>query len=252
MGDSTYTGVHGLMYVDSVATAYAEFSVKISRGIASHKRGGKHSDIKLAGKIDVTGSINRIQINAEMLGKLLNSTTLSGAADDLHAGLTLDGSDHITAMTDTDADESKIRLTVITSAITTGGRAVLRGLDVNGNALTESITIPTLTVGQYVTSVNVFSTLYDITLFDVDSTGSGQLKVDGVAGASSYVVGTADYFTLKGEVNDGTNHIYIEMANCFLTDGEFKFGDADTVVEDNLSFTMKDPDADLSIICSAI
>lgn len=252
MGDSTYTGVHGLMYVDTVAVAYAEFSVKISRGVASHKRGGKHSDIKMSGKIDVTGTINRIQINADFLGKLLNTTALSGQAQTLHAGLTCGGTDTITAMSDTDADESKIRLTVATSAITTAGKAVLRGLDVNGNPLTEQIAITTLTVGQYVTSQNVFSTLYDITLFDVDSTGGGTLVVTSLAASASYTVGAADYFTLKGEVNDGTNHIYVNMANCFLTEGEFKFSDADEIVEENLSFTMKDPDADLSIVNAAV
>lgn len=252
MGDSTYTGVHGLMYVDSAPVAYAEFSVKISRGVASHKRGGKHSDIKLAGKLDVTGTINRIKINADFLGKMLNTTSLTGQAKTLHSGLTCGGSNTITAMTTTDADESKIRFTVATANITSAGKAVLRGLDVNGNPLTEQIDIPTLTVGQYVTSQNVFSTLYDVTLFDVDSTGGGTLVVTSVAGAASYTVGTPDYFTLKGELNDGTNHMYISMANCFITEGEFKFSDADEIVEENISFTMKDPDADLSIVNAAV
>ena len=94
-----YTGIHGTLSVGGSEIAFAEFSVKISRGVASHPRAGKYSDLKRSGKLDITGTIKRIQSDAVMLGRLLNTTALTGTAGTMHAGLTLDGSDTTYAIT---------------------------------------------------------------------------------------------------------------------------------------------------------
>lgn len=41
--------------------------------------------------------------------------------------------------------------------------------------------------------------------------------------------------------------VVIALTHCFLTSAEFKFTDADEIVMDNVTFTVTDPDADVTI-----
>ena len=242
-----YTGIHGTLSVGGSEIAFAEFSVKISRGVASHPRAGKYSDLKRSGKLDITGTIKRIQSDATMLGRLLTTAAVTGTAGTLHAGLTLDGNDAMTEMTSADAQDSRVRLTVAGHAITTAGTAVLIGTDINGAAQTETLTLTTLGIGEYVTSTKVYGTVTDVALFTVDSTSNGTLVVASIAGSSTYTVGAGATFNLIGTVTNGSNTIVVTCNNAFLTDGEFTIGDADTILSEPLSFTVQDPDDDFIV-----
>jgi len=250
MTQDAYTGVHGTVVYAGSTIAVAEFDVKIKRGVASHARSGKWSDYKLPGKIDVTGSIKRILTDGELLAALLNATPATGAAEVLHTGLTCpgSGSENIADMTDTSiASASRIKLTATEGAVTGAGTAILIGTDANGNTLTEPLNIPLLDENSYVISSRTFKTLTHVALKDVTMGTGGTLAVASIPGSSTVTVGEPKLFDLIGRVDDGSNHVYITMNNCFFTDGEFKFADADSILEDPLSFTMRDPDADLTI-----
>lgn len=250
MTQDAYTGVHGTVSYAGSTIAVAEFDVKIKRGVASHARSGKWSDYKLPGKIDVTGSMKRILTDGELLAALLNATPATGAAEALHAGLTCpgDGSENITDMTDTSiASASRITLTAIGGPVTGAGTAILIGTDANGNDLTEPVAVTTLAENSYVVSSRTFKTLTHVALKNVAMGVGDTLKVASITGSASVTVGEPKVFNLIGKVDDGSNHVYITMNNCFFTDGEFKFTDADGILEDPLSFTMRDPDADLTI-----
>jgi len=241
--------VHGSLSYAGSPIAVAEFDVKIKRGVASHARSGKWSDYKVPGKVDVTGSLKRILVDGQLLAALLNATPTTGAAETLHAGLTAPGAatESITDMTDTAiASASRIQITALTAAVTATGTAILIGTDAAGVAKTEIVTIPALGINATVNSSGTFLTLTHVVLKDIVQEG-GTLSVASITGTSAVVVGEPKIFALIGKVDDGSNHVYITMNNCFFTDGEFKFADADGVLEDPLSFTMRDPDADLTI-----
>jgi hypothetical protein len=243
-----YTGIHGTLSVGGSEIAFAEFSVKISRGVASHPRAGKYSDLKRSGKLDITGTIKRIQSDAVMLGRLLNTTALTGTAGTMHAGLTLDGSDTTYAITTTDAQDSRVRLTVTDYAVTTAGTVTLIGTDINGNNQTETIAITTLAATSYVTSGKVWGTITHATVVDVNSTSGGVLAVASLAGSTNYAVGVSSVFDIIGVVEDSDgNSITITASNCFLTDGELVISDADTILSEPVSWTMQDPDSDFKI-----
>lgn len=251
MTDKEYTGVHGVFLKDSVPFAVAEFDVKIKRGVASHARSGKWSDIKKPGKIDVTGSIKRIMVNAELLKALITATPATGAAETLHAGLTApgSGSENITDMTDTIiASASIIKIKALGGPVTTAGTAILIGTDANGNAISEVVTITALAENSYVLSTRTFKTLTHVALKDVAMGAGDTLEVSSITGSSTATVGAPLIFDAVGKVQDGSDSVAIEMDDCFLTDGEFKFSDADSMLEDSMSFTMTDPDAGLRII----
>lgn len=251
MADKEYTGVHGVLLKDSVPFAVAEFSVKIKRGVASHARSGKWSDIKKPGKIDVTGSITRIMINADMLKSLLTDTPATGAAETLHAGLTCpgSGSESITDMTDTSiASASRIQLKALGGPVTGAGTAVLIGTDANANEISEVVAVTTLAENSTITSKRTFKTLTHVALKEVAMGAGDTLEVTSITGTSTATVGSPEFWDAVGKVEDGADLISIEMDDCFLTDGEFKFSDADSMVEEPLSFTMTDPDAGLRVI----
>jgi len=79
-----YTGFHGTLSVDAGPTAIAEFSLKIDRSEATHARSGKHSDFKVPGKVNATGTITRMMITKDFLDDVLDASTLTlvGAVDD--------------------------------------------------------------------------------------------------------------------------------------------------------------------------
>lgn len=244
-----YTGTEGVLEIADSPIAVAEFTLKVTRGVASHGRSGKHSDLKLPGKVDVTGTIKRIMIDGTMLGKVVGDTEETGEAAALHAGLAIPGAgaELVTDMTATDSKSSLIKFTALTSAVTAVGKAILYGTDINDNKLTEVVTIPKLGINETTTGKKIFKTLTHVVTFDYVQTAGSTMKVDAVVGASGIVVGEAKIFKIKGKATSGSNHVYVTADNCFLTDGEFAFSDADTIMSDTLSFTMKDPDADLKV-----
>jgi hypothetical protein len=56
---------------------------------------------------------------------------------------------------------------------------------------------------------------------------------------------------LVGAVTSGSDSITVTANNCIITSGEFKFTDADEIVSDPMTFSMGDPDADLTIALGA-
>jgi len=85
-----YTGYHGGVTIGS-AFAVAEFSLKIDRSEATHARSGKHSDFKVPGKINATGTITRMMIDKTMLDHALDGDTFT------IVGAVTSGVDSITA-----------------------------------------------------------------------------------------------------------------------------------------------------------
>ena len=132
------TGKAGVVEIDDVPVAVADFSIKFERGVASYARVGKYGDFNVSGKLKVTGVLKRMMIN----GKLL---------------------------------------------------AMVAGEDVDGTWA---------------------------------------------------AIGKAKDFKLEG-ILDTTGH-QITLAHCFFTGGNFAFTDADSIVDEELPFIVRDPDVDVS------
>jgi hypothetical protein len=68
-----YTGFHGTLTLGAVPiVVLAEFSVKVGRSEATHPRSGEESDISVPGKLSASGTIQRIQDDAELLQHVLD------------------------------------------------------------------------------------------------------------------------------------------------------------------------------------
>jgi hypothetical protein len=245
----SYTGVDGVVLINDTVVADVLFSVRINRSVAEAERSGKHSKLKVPGDVDVTGTIDEIVTDGELIGMAIGNTTTTGTAVALHAGLELPGAgaESVTDMTATACTTpSRVRLTALTAAVTTAGVAVLHGTGAGGDLHSEAIEVTALAINEYVTSRTKFLTVTHVTLIGGVQAG-GTIKVDSVAGSASIVVGPADVFSLVGSVVKGENNVTMSLDNCFLTSGELTFGSANSIVRNPAAFTMQDPDADLSL-----
>jgi hypothetical protein len=248
MTQDAYTGVQGVVSYAGAPIAIAECDITITRGVAVHPRSGKWSDYKLPGKADVTGTLKRIQVDGLWLAALLNATPTTGTATLLEAAAIFTAG---TAYPINDAvvvTPSRIRITLSVDSITTGGTATIYGTDANDVAISEVIVIANgSAAGTTWTSTKVFKTCTYWLPVGIASTGGGKFAFNSIAGDATVDLGEPKTWDFAGSVVDGTNNIYVNMLDCFFTSGKFHFSDANAMLSDEMAFTMKDPDAGLTV-----
>lgn len=241
-----YTGVHGVVTKGGVAIADVMFDMSWSRDEITVPRSGAYSDKNYPGKVKVKCKIKRSMVDASLAGASLNDTPITGTSETLlTASHVLDASDWYEDMEDdTIASPSRIRYTLQTKAITTGGTITIIGEDADGNAMEEIITVSTASIGETWTTTKVFKKVYGHTIRGIDSADDlGTFKVESITGNSHYTVGEPLIFDLVGKVekSDGSK-IQITMPDCWIKNGGLKFEDAGKVVEEDLDVVMRDPD----------
>lgn len=246
VGDfAEYTDIDGAITIDGVVLANVQYDVKWKRETVKVPRAGARSDKNLPGKLTVTTKLKKVLIHddaAKVLGYSLNDAPISGAAEELKTGVALDA-DGYTAMSDTEiAAASRIRATVATSAITTGGTLVIVGEDAAGNSIQESVTVGTLGVGEYATGTKLFKKVLGIIVYDIRSTGGGTLTIASITGASSFTVGDPKIFDLVGRVEKGAKSIQITQPDCWFANGGLAWTEGGKPIDVDLDVEMYDPD----------
>lgn len=244
-----YTSVNGAVLVNSVPMATVDFMLKVDRGAAESNRTGKYGKLKLPGEIDADIEITQILKNTTMMAKALGKTVLTGAAATLHAGLTAPGAgnESITDMTVTDAGSSLIKLTALTAAVTAGGVAYLIGTDINDQAQTDRVVIPTLGINETVTSNLVFKTLAQVVLVGGVQEG-GTIKVESVVGVEAIVISEPDTFDLVGMVEKDGKYFRMVALDCWINSADFAWSDPNTVIQQKLGVTITDIDEGLTLV----
>jgi hypothetical protein len=243
-----YTGAMGTLTVGGVALADVTYDVKWDRSTVSHTRGGKYSDINIPGKITVKTKIKKALVYADAektLGYSLNNVPISGTAETLLATSTvLDGSDFYEDMTDdTIATLSRIRYTLATKAITTGGTITLTGEDGDGNAITEIIEVGSAAIGDTWTTTKLFKKVYGHTIRAIDSTDDlGTFVVASITGNATYTVGDPKIFDLIGTLTKGSTTIVITQPDCWFKTGGIAWEDAGKIIDVDADVEMRDPD----------
>jgi len=249
MAQDCYTGAQGTITYAGSTLAALECDITVSRGVASSgPRMGKQSAYKVGGVLDMTGTIKRIQVDGELLAALMTGAPTTGTAETLkdHVAVAADGA---TSMDDTTiATASRIRATVETSAITTGGTLDIVGEDANGVRKTEVLTFGGAEgIGEYETTLGTFKKVYYAYVTGIRSTGVGTIVITSITGDASADVGEPKYWNLVVTMADGSNNVIITANNCFFTGGSLKAAGADKQLLDEMTFTMRDPDTDLTI-----
>lgn len=243
-----YTGMYGVVSLDGVPLADVQYDVKWERATVSHSRGGKHSDINIPGKLTVTTKITKALVYADaakVIGYSLTDTPITGTAETLlSASHVLDGTDNYEDMTDdTIATLSRIRYTLATKAITTGGTITLIGEDADGNAISEVIEVAASPIGTTWTTTKLFKKLYGHTIRAIDSTDDlGTFTVASIAGNSTYTVGDPKIFDLVGSLPKGSTNIVVTQPDCWFKNGGINWEDSGKIIDVEADVEMRDPD----------
>jgi len=248
MTQDTYTGVQGVVTYADAPLADAMFEFTVTRGLASGTRSGKWSDLNKPGKISVSGKINRIQRNADLIQAALNAVPTTGTAIELEGAIVFVSG---TALPINDAPPttpSRVTVTLSLFPLTTGGTITLYGTDVNSNPISEVIAMVNGSVaGTVWTSKHVFKTCTYALPVGIASSGGGKLAFTAIIGDSTVNVGSPKEFNLIGYVADGSNNITVTLSNCFFTGAKFSFTDSSAQTRDDLPFAVTDPDADVIV-----
>jgi len=242
-----YTGAQATFSYNGGVIAAGEVDIKKTRAVASSgPRLGKYGQFKMGGAFDFTGSVKRIQIDGELLVALMTDTPTTGTAETLKSGRVLTADGWVDNTDTVIATPSRIRLTVATAAVTTAGVITIVGEDANGNGITEEVSVGLLGIGEYATSKKAFKQAYGTYNHGVIS-ATGTITVASIVGDSTAGVGAPLYWDMIARVDSGSANIVITALNCFFTSGGFKHTGPDAQGKDEMTFTMQDVDADLTV-----
>jgi len=223
-GPTKLTGVNGVVSVNTVEVAVADFKMDIKRGTATQKRCGKYSDRKIAGKVEVSGSLTNLDIMGDHIGRLLNTGTAAMTKTVINA------CDLATAWTaligTTVADETTIIKEGTTSmkVSSTGAGSendtvvitTLAAKDLTGHQIIDfwirwPVTGAVLKVGFGETAIT--DNEHTITILTADVWQHEYWDISAIATASKDVVDNFG-FTLLGTTNTGDG--YIDAINAYL------------------------------------
>ena len=70
-----YTGSDGEIQIGGSPTTLVDFSIDMSVGVINSATIGKRSDMKYAGKFDVTGSITQVLVTGDLMAMLIGDTS---------------------------------------------------------------------------------------------------------------------------------------------------------------------------------
>lgn len=243
------TGANCSILVGGSVWAAADFEFKQTRSAASHARTGYISDVSYPGKYKPGITCKNVMRSSYYLGQTIAATAITGTAGTIKTGVTLTADGYTASTTPAIATPSRISLTVQTAAVTTAGYVTVMGTGSNGALLEEDIYVGTLGVGVAAIGQKLFSTVVGVYVTGVRST-TGTLTVASVAGASYYVPTTAapGLFTLLMQgIDDLGNFVKVQATGCWISSSVYKSGDSGTVVEDNITFEITDPDNGIQI-----
>jgi len=84
--------------------------------------------------------------------------------------------------------------------------------------------------------------------FTINSASNPVIIIDDLNSHLGVRLGVGSEFTIYGDAVDASsNRVKVTAANCFITGGTLKIGDADAFIDGPIEFTMADPDTDLTL-----
>jgi len=254
-----YTGSDGEIQIGGTPTTLVNFNIDVSVGVINSARIGKVSDMKYAGKKNVSGTITQVLVTGDLLAMLLGGTPVESTLETLLAATSLTGSRAEETITTSPANP-----TTVTATLTVGdddsaaGSIVIHGTDASDVYVTEVLPFTAMLstdAPQVVRGTQAFKTT-DFVDIEADLDGyvavHSTLGLQGVAGTKTVQPGTSTLFNIIGKVEDANGKSFQMTANnCFFTAGSFPIGDAETLVETDLPFVMRDADNDLTLVWSS-
>ncbi len=282
------TGAHGIVSVNEVEIVVADFTMSLKRGVAVQPRVGKYSDRKIAGKLDLTGSLTNIDIIGDHINRLLSSTV------NVETKTVLNNMNTYTDFTSSDPTNTVVSQESTTIKEGTGALKITCTTSLSTNdTVTDTIAatdisthhyidfwIRSTIAGQVITfgfgeaaytentkAITILAAdtwqheYYDISAiaaasrnavtkigFTINSASNPVIIIDDLNSHLGVRIGAGAVVTIYGDAIDASsNRVKVNAANCMITDGSINFSDASAFVSGPISFTMQDPDTDLTL-----
>lgn len=241
-----YTDAHGTVKVGGSVLADVECDFTWERNTNEREVAGKRGPMSYPGgityKLTVKKALARDDIPTTLAASLTD-TPVSGTADVVKTATVFGAANAWTAAAVTLTTPSIVRFTLGTAVVTTAGYVTLFGEDAGGNVIEESVYFPTtLLVGQTVDTNQFFKKTYGWVNQGVVSTGSGTIKLDGVAAAASWKIGDPDIFDMEIYLTNGAHVFKAEIPDCWFTNGGISWTTGGKVIESELNVAIRDFD----------
>jgi hypothetical protein len=254
-----YTGSDGEIQIGGAPTTLVNFSLDMSVGVINSASIGKRSDMKYAGKFDVSGTITQVLVTGDLMAKMIGAAAdiTTSSLEALLAATDLDAAAREELLITSDPTHpTSVKATMtVGDVLTTAGSIIIHGTDSSDNYVTEVISFAAMSVGdpaQVLYGSQAFKTTDFVDIEAALESGTAgnysQIKLDGVSGTKTITPGEPTLFNIIGKVTDGTSYYQMTANNCFFTGGTFPVGDAETLVQTDLPFVMQDPDSDLTLV----
>ncbi len=255
-----YTGSDGEIQIGGSPITLVNYSMDMAVGVINSPVIGKRSDLKFAGKFDVTGTITQVLVTGDLMAMMIGDTsgiTTSSLESLLAATELLEASGrHEISVTNDPAATTSVKATLTVGTVnTTAGSIVIHGTDASDIYVTEVLDFEAMTAGdaaQVVYGTQAFKTTdyvdVEAALAKGVTTTCSELTLQGVSGTKTITPGEPTLFNIIGKVTDGTSYYQMTANNCFFTGGTFPVGDAETLIQTDLPFVMRDPDTDLTLV----
>jgi len=258
-----YTGSDGEIQIGGNPITLVNYSLDMGVGVINSPAIGKRSDMKYAGKFDVTGTITQVLVTGDLMAMLVGDTATitTSTLETLLDTTELDAAarEELLITTDPAAPTSVKATLTVGDAVTTAGSITIHGTNASDQDVTEVLTFEAMAVGdpaQVLYGTQAFKHTDFVTIAAALESGSAPgnysaIKLEGVDGTKTITPGEPTLFNIIGKVTDGTSYYQMTANNCFFTGGTFPIGDAETLVETDLPFVMQDPDTDLTLVWTA-
>lgn len=150
----------------------------------------------------------------------------------------------------TPGTSSRVRFTTATAAVTGAGKCIVIGTDENDEDQEETIRIPVMAIGAYVTTTKTFKTVDQLIPYGWVQVG-GKIAVASVAGSSTVTVTPhSKRMTLVARAtrDDGVRGT-LTITNCWPILNDFSMeGGGTSIMEPEIPFAIADPDTDINFV----
>lgn len=246
-----YMDAHGVITIEGSPVLDIEYDVKWKTTFVEVERPGQSAKTLPTKKRTVTTKIKKAALAtgdpAILLGYGMTATPSTGSTTVVKAATAITA-DSVVAFTTSPATPSQIRGTLSVGAITTAGKIIVYGTDVNDNTIEDVLTIPLgATIAATFTTQKVFKTTTHYVVIDVASTNSTEIAFAGIGGTATFTFGNVKVFDIVGTWThpDATSSIIITQPKCMVENGGLSISSAKPIPVD-IDVRMYDPD-DLTI-----
>ena len=238
-----YNDSHGIVKKNGVAIQDVECDFSWELGTDTHKVAGKWAPIEYPTEYSYTLTIKKALARENIGTNIIPSLTaasVGGTADVVKAATAFGAANTWTAAAKTLTTPSAIRATLDTAAVTTAGYVTIFGTDVNDDLIEESIYFGTdMLVGATVDTQAVFKTTTGYLNLGVVS-ATGKIKLDGVAGTTTWVAGAPETFELEIDLVKGGHTTKAVIPTAWFKNGGWPWSTGRTPIELNQDVAIRD------------